>query len=392
MQLIERKKYLRVLKENLKYYPVTALLGTRQTGKTTLARVIMEEYLKNNQKVHYFDLELPTDLQSLKEPQQALQGLSGLVIIDEVQRKADLFPLLRVLSDRRPLPARFLVLGSASGNLMRQTSESLAGRIAYLELPGFNITEVQENEKLWIRGGFPESFLAQNNEVSFKWRQNFMRTFLEQDIPSLDVRIPSMQLRRFLQMAAHYHGQVWNHSEIGRSLQISDKTVKSYLDIFTETFIVRQLAPWYDNPGKRVIKAHKFYIRDSGLLHVLLDVKNQEELLRHPKLGASWEGFALEQLIEAKGEAHHNSYFWSLYKGAEIDLIINLNGKLWGFEVKYSDAPKATRSMHTARDTLDLEHIFVVYPGTRKYYLGKKIDAIPLSAACSFIEDPTKFI
>lgn len=389
MDLIKRESYLKVLRKNLKNYPVTALLGARQTGKTTLARVIMEEFIEQGELVHYFDLELPSDLQSLWEPQQALQGLHGLVIIDEIQRKPDLFPLLRVLSDRRPLPAKFLVLGSACGKLMRQTSESLAGRIAYLELPGFNITEVNENEgqKLWLRGGFPQSFLADDDEDSFKWRQNFMKTFLERDIPSFDIKIPSMDLWRFLQMAAHYHGQLWNNSEIGRSLQISDKTVKHYLDIFTETFIVRQLSPWYENLGKQIVKSRKFYIRDPGLLHYLLNVTTQEELLRHPKLGASWEGFALEQLIELSGESH-NAFFWNVYKGAEIDLIINLKGKRWGFEVKYSDAPSPTKSMHTAIDALGLEHLFVVYPGTRKYYLGERIEAIPLTEACLFLANP----
>ncbi len=386
MELIQRLDYLNILRENLKHYSVTALLGARQTGKTTLARMIMEEFIGLGQEVHYFDLELPSDMQSLKEPQHALQGLRGLIIIDEVQRKPDLFPLLRVLSDRRPLPARFLVLSSASGKLMRQTSESLAGRIAYLELPGFNITEVKENEKLWVRGGFPQSFLAESEEVSFKWRQNFMRTFLEKDIPSLGVHIPLMQLWRFLQMAAHYHGQLWNNSEIGRSLQISDKTVKHYLDIFTETFIVRQLPPWYNNLGKQVTKSCKFYIRDSGLLHTLLNISDQEVLLRHPKLGASWEGFALEQLIELSGETH-GIYFWNIYKGAEMDLIINLKGKRWGFEVKYSDAPIVTKSMHVAKEALELGQVFVVYPGMRRYYLGEGIDAISLGEACFLLKN-----
>lgn len=386
MQLLKRNDYLNALRKNLKNYPVTALLGTRQTGKTTLARVIMQEFIDQGVPVHYFDLELPSDLQSLWEPQQALQGLNGLIIIDEIQRKPDLFPLLRVFADRRPLPARFLILGSASGKLMQQTSESLAGRIAYLELPGFNITEVQENEsqKLWLRGGFPQSFLAADDQLSFEWRQNFMRTFLERDIPSFGIKIPSSELWRFLQMAAHYHGQLWNNSEIGRSLQISDKTVKHYLDIFTETFIVRQLSPWYSNLSKQIVKSRKFYIRDSGLLHYLLRLTTQEELLRHPKLGASWEGFALEQLIELSGESH-NAFFWNAHKGAEIDLVIHLKGKRWGFEVKYSDAPTPSKSMHAAKIALELEHIFVVYPGTRRYYLGEGIDAIPLKEACLFL-------
>lgn len=386
MELIERENYLQILRESINNYPVTALLGARQTGKTSLARVIMQEYRDAGQKVHYFDLELPSDLQSLQEPQQALQGLEGLVIIDEVQRKEDLFPLLRVFSDRQPLPARFLVLGSASGKLMKQTSESLSGRISYLELPGFNISEVEEYEKLWLRGGFPRSFLAQSNEISFKWRQNFIRSFVEKDLPSLGIEVSFMQLWRFLQMAAHYHGQLWNHSEIARSLQITDKTVKHYLDIFTETFLVRQLSPWYGNIGKRITKSPKFYIRDCGILHALLNITEKEELQRHPKLGISWEGFALEQLIELSGEGQ-NVYFWNVYKGAEMDLVLNIKGKLWGFEMKYADAPTCTKSMYTAREELGLEHLFVVYPGTRNYYLGEKIDAVPLHEACAFLKN-----
>ncbi len=390
MELLERKIYLEDIRKRLKNYPVTMLLGARQTGKTTLAREIMAEFKERGETVHYFDLELPSDLQSLKEPQHTLEGLKGLIIIDEIQRKEDLFPLLRVLSDRRPLPARFLLLGSASGKLMRQTSESLAGRIAYLELPGFNILEVDKNEseKLWLRGGFPESFLAESNEDSLIWRENFMRTFLERDIPSFGVKVLPADLWRFLQMAAHYHGQTWNSSEIAKSLQISDKTVKNYLDIFTETFIVRQLAPWYGNLSKRVVKSHKFYIRDSGILHALLRINSRDEILRHPKLGASWEGFALEQLIEL-GRGGYDAYFWNIYNGAEMDLIMHLKGKRWGFEVKYADAPSITKSMHVAKDTLELEHIFVVYPGSRRYYLGERIEAIPLNEACTVLANLT---
>lgn len=380
MQLLQRPSYLERLKKLIKNYPVTALIGARQTGKTTLARMIAEEKKGEGEEVHYFDLELPTHLKRLDEPQQALENLQGLIIIDEIQRRPDLFPILRVFSDRRPLPAKFLVLGSASGVLLKQTTESLAGRIAYVELPGFNINEVspQNQEKLWIRGGFPPSFLAEDEDLSLLWREQFIQTFLERDIPALETKIQPMQLWRFWQMAAHYHGQIWHHSEIGRSLGINDKTIKHYLDILTDTFMVRQLLPWYENVGKRLVKAPKFYIRDSGIFHMLLNLKNINAIQTHPKLGASWEGFALEQIIELSGQGK-NVFFWSTHSGAEIDLLINHQGKRWGFEFKYADAPSSTKSMHSAIDSLSLEKLFVIYPGKEPYFISEKIEAVPLS-------------
>lgn len=376
--LLERPYYLHKLRKLIQNFPVTALIGARQTGKTTLARIIAEE-TKHSQDVHYFDLELPTNLKRLEEPQLALENLKGLIIIDEIQRKPDLFPLLRVFSDRRPLPARFLVLGSASGVLLRQTTESLAGRIAYVELPGFGITEInpENQDKLWIRGGFPDSFLAKDEELSFFWREQFIQTFLERDIPSLGIKVEPMLLWRFWQMAAHYHGQIWHHSEIGRSLKIHDKTVKSYLDLLTDTFMVRQLLPWHENVGKRVVKAPKFYIRDSGILHTVLNLRNLEDVQKNPKLGASWEGFALEQVIQLSQQGKH-AFFWATHGGAEIDLIINHRGKLWGFEFKYADAPSSTKSMYIAINDLSLEKIFVIYPGKESYMLSEKIEVLPL--------------
>lgn len=364
-------------------FPVTALVGARQTGKSTLAKMIAKSFRKEGD-VHYFDLELIADLKILEQPQQVLENLKGLIIIDEVQRRPDLFPLLRVLSDRRPLPARFLVLGSASGELLKQTSESLAGRIGYIELPGFSIVEIdfKAYRKLWVQGGFPESFLAPTEKVSFLWRQQFIRTFLERDIPSFGIKIEPMQLWRFWQMAAHYHGQIWNHSEIARSLQVSDKTVKGYLDVLTHTFMVRQLAPWYNNTGKRIVKSPKFFIRDSGLLHALLNLTSLEEVQRHPKLGASWEGFALEQVIELSGQAQ-NVFFWATQGLAEMDLVMNMHGKLWGFEIKYADAPSATKSMRLAMESLKLDKVYVVYPGDKGYLLEENIQVVPLKEAPS---------
>lgn len=372
----------------MRNFPVTALIGARQTGKTTLARIIAEAH-RETEPVHYFDLELPTNLKILEEPQLALENLKGLIIIDEIQRKPDIFPLLRVFSDRRPLPARFLVLGSASGTLLRQTTESLAGRIAYIELPGFGLTEVdhQNQERLWVRGGFPESYLAENEETSFFWREQFIQTFFERDIPSLGVKVESNLLWKFCQMAAHYHGQIWHHSEIGRSLQINDKIIKSYLDLLTDTFMIRLLYPWYVNVGKRIVKAPKFFIRDSGMLHTLLNLKTYDELQRNPKLGASWEGFALEQIIQLSQQGKH-AYFWATHGGAELDLIINHRGKLWGFEIKYADAPSTTKSMHIAIKDLSLEKLFVIYPGKDRYALSENIEVVPLMQIPNLFDIP----
>lgn len=375
---LERKHFLQRVNESIANNPVTALVGSRQSGKTTLAREIARNYAQNR-PMHYFDLEHPENLSRLENPLRALEELEGLIVIDEVQRKPDLFPLLRVLADRDPLAAKFLVVGSASGELLRQTSESLAGRIEYIELPGFGIEEVEAtlDNQLWLRGGYPRSFLAETVEQSYRWREQFMQTFLERDIGVFGAKVAPVKLWRFWQMIAHYHGQTCNHSEIGRSLGISHNTVKSYLDLLTDTFMVRQLSPWFENIGKSMVKSPKIYIRDSGLLHNLLAIKSMNELRGHPKLGASWEGFALEQIIRLS-EQSRNAFFWSTHGGAEMDLVMNIHGERWGFEVKYSDAPRSTKSMVVALESLELNRIYVVYPGKEAYFIKDHIEAIPL--------------
>lgn len=377
--MIEREDYLIEIAEALNDYPVVALIGSRQSGKTTLARTV-DKLWRNDGKVHYFDLEDLQDRSRLEDPKQALEQLEGLVIIDEIQHKPDLFMFLRVLADRKPLPACFLILGSASGDLLKQSSESLAGRIRYIELKGLSLKEVgfENQNKLWARGGYPISFLAENDKKSFLWREQFIQTFLERDMPALGIRVPALQLWRFWQMAAHYHGQIWNHSEIARSLGVSSNTIRHYIDLLTDTFMVRQVAPWFENLGKRLVKAPKFYIRDSGLLHALLGIKDYEALIRNPKLGASWEGFAIDQILQATRQ-NKNIFYWAVHESAEIDLILILSGKKIGFEIKYSSSPLITSSMKKAIDALNLEKLYIIYPGTQNYQLADKIEVIPLT-------------
>ncbi len=381
MTKIDRATYFNKIKDLLKKFPVVALVGSRQSGKTTLANQIKATW---EGPVHYFDLENPLDMQRMEDPFLTLSHLEGLIIIDEVQHKENLFMLLRVLADRDPLPARFLLLGSASGRLLHQSAESLAGRIAYLELPGFGLWEVgmENREKLWVRGGYPKSFLAESDDDSFEWRDVYIKTFFGKDLPELGVKVMGVQLRRFWFMASHYHGQIWSHSEIARSLGISVNTIRSYLDLLTETFMIRQLMPWYENIGKRLVKAPKVYFRDSGLLHTLLNLKNKEELLNHPKLGASWEGFALEQVIQASGRGEE-VFFWSTYSGSEMDLVMVLNGKKIGFEFKYASVPKKTASMINAKQELGLSHIYVVYPEGPRFLLDENIEVISFAEMIS---------
>jgi uncharacterized protein len=375
---IPRLQHLKQVRDALKRFPVVALVGSRQSGKTTLARALAES---SKGKPHWFDLERPQDAAVLAQAGLSLPGLKGLIVIDEIQRAPDLFPLLRVLADRKPLPARFLVLGSASGDLMRQGSESLAGRIRFHELPGLGLAEVGEGnwERLWRRGGYPKSYLVKGEGESFEWRNAFIDTFLERDIPSMGLRLPAPQMRRFWTMAAHYHGQTWNSAEIGRSLGLSDKTMLHYLQILEQTFMVRLLPPWHENTGKRLVKSPKFYIRDSGLFHALLGLPDAKSLLQNPRLGASWEGFALEEVLKAIG-SDRNAFFWGTHGGAELDLMIRDGGRRIGFEFKYSQAPVPTKSMHSAMADLDLDRLIVVHPGDRAFPLAPKIEAIPLQA------------
>lgn len=373
--MINRNSLQQTLHKKLETNRVVALVGPRQCGKTTLAR----EFVQSD-SVNYFDLEDPLSLARLDQPMTALQNLSGLVVIDEIQRRPDLFPVLRVLADRTPLPARFLILGSASPELLRQSSESLAGRISTIQMSGFSLQEVgtQAQSTLWRRGGFPLSFVAPDESASLEWRRDFVRTFLERDIPQFGFSIPSTSLFRFWSLLAHYHGQVWNASEAARTLNVSEGTTRRYVDLLQDLYMVRLLQPWHTNLGKRQVKSPKVYIRDTGLLHVLLGIRTEQELLLHPRSGASWEGFVIEEMIKAT--APDEVYFWGTHSGAELDLLLIKDGRKIGVECKRIDAPRLTPSMRIAMQDLELSDLLVIYPGSKPYSLAEKIKAIPLSS------------
>lgn len=360
-------------------HPAVAVEGPRQCGKTTLARMLAS----GEGAVSFFDLEAAVDQRKLENPEQTLSPLRGLVIVDEVQRMPGLFPALRVLLDRPDIPARFLLTGSASPAMVRGLSESLAGRVGLLDLSGFDIEEVgpQHLRRLWLRGGFPRSFLAPDETASMTWRESFVRTLLERDLPQLGITIPATTLRRFWTMLAHYHGQHWNAAELARSLGADEKTARRYLDILAGAFMVRPLPPWFENLKKRQVKAPKVYIRDSGLLHTLLGLETMDDLLGHPKLGASWEGFAVEQLLAFFPAGR--TFYWATHGGAELDLLVTAHGRRYGFECKFSDAPGTTRSMRVALADLSLEHLWVVYPGAERYAMDDKITALPATDIAS---------
>lgn len=360
-----------------------AIEGPRQCGKSTLARIIAAA----EPQVSFFDLESPADRQRLATPEQTLRPLRGFVVIDEAQRLPEIFPVLRVLLDRPDTPARFLLTGSASPELVRGLSESLAGRIGIVDLAGFDLAEAGASNwaKLWTRGGFPRSYLAPDDPASFSWRQDFIRTFLERDIPQLGITIPAETLRRFWTMIAHYHGQTWNAAEFGRALGSEEKTARRYLDLLAGAFMVRVLPPWFENLGKRQVKAPKIYVRDTGLLHALHGLSDLNALLGHPKLGASWEGFILEQLIALLGT--RDSYYWATHNGAELDFMTMWGGRRYGFEMKYADAPGTTKSMHVALTDLGLAHLWVVYPGEKRYDLSEKITAVPSRELPALVAD-----
>lgn len=371
--MVRRKAFLRAVEAGLKASPVTALLGPRQCGKTTLAREIARKH-----RAVYFDLERMADAARLQNPERVLGGLRGLVVLDEIQRLASLFPLLRVLSDRRPNPARFLILGSADPWTMKRTSESLAGRVRFVPLSGFGLAETgwTRMRRLWLRGGFPRAFLAPGEAASLVWREDFIRTFLERDLPQMEVRVPAETMRRFWGMVAHYHGQVWNASEIGASLGFSHNTARRHLDELTGAMVVRQLPPFFANLGKRTVKSPKVYVRDSGILHSLLGIGTTRELESHPKFGASWEGFAMEEVLKVTGDRH--AFFWATHAGAELDLVVQAGGANWGFEFKVSDAPAVTKSMRIAMKDLGLRRLWVVHPGRESHPLDKGIDTLSL--------------
>lgn len=369
--MILRKKDIHRIDEMLHIFPVTAILGARQCGKTTISKCVNGS--------HYFDLENPRDIAKFENPQLLLEDLKGLIIIDEIQRRKDIFPLIRFLVDTKK-NQKYLILGSASRDLIISGSESLAGRIGFYYLGGFSLMDTgNENvKKLWIRGSFPRSYLAETERASILWRENYITTFLEKDIPQLGINIPSHTLRRFWMMLSHYHGQVINYSEIGRAFGISDMTVRKYIDILQGTFMVRVLQPYFINTKKRLVKSPKLYIRDSGIYHTLISLENFDQLFSHPKIGASWEGFALEETLKSLEKRNEEVFFWATHSGAEIDLFFKSGGKNYGIEFKLADAPGLTKSMQSAVRDLDLEMLFVVYPGNDEYRISENIKAIPV--------------
>src|SRR3989344_1693791 len=370
--MIERV-YKKYIEKALDRSRAVALLGPRQCGKTTLARQFVDTRSPN-----YFDLEDPSTLIGFEDPKTSLEHLKGLVVIDEVQRRPGVFPIFRGLLDRVPLPAKFLILGSVSPGLLKQASESLAGRLELIEMGGFTLSEVGQKKqmRLWNRGGFPLAFLAKNDEDSFSRRVNFIRTFLERDLREAQgLDVPAVTLHKFWIMLAHSHGKIWNASPIASSLGLTHPTVRKYLDILTGLFMVRQLQPWHANIKKRQVKSPKIYIRDTGLLHALIGIKAEEEISRHPVCGASWEGFVIEEVI--RSVEPHDIYYWATHQGAEIDLVFNKGGKMYGVEIKRQDAPTMTTSIRTALEYLKLERIAVIYPGSRRYSIHKQVDVVP---------------
>jgi uncharacterized protein len=358
----------------LERYPVVAMLGPRQCGKSTLAREVCR--LRSGT---FFDLEDPSCPLLTDSAKFVLDSLRGLVVLDEIQHKPDLFPLLRVLADRTDAPARFLLLGSASPNLVKHVSETLAGRVAMVPMSGFDLTEIGADNfrSLWLRGGFPRSWLAETNVESMEWRNNFIRTFLERDIPALGIRVPAATLRRFWGMVSHFHGQIWNAAEFGRSLGAQESTAKHYLDILESTFVLRVLPPWYENLGKRLVKSPRVYFRDSGLLHAFFQTESELELLSHPRAGASWEGFAIEQILSIVGTSE-NAWFYRTQAGTELDLMVQHKGKRYGFEFKLADNPSITKSMTIAMQDLELEKLFVIHPGEGRVMLRERMERTAL--------------
>jgi predicted AAA+ superfamily ATPase len=379
--MINRPNYLDRLDTATHRSPITAILGPRQCGKTTLARMYTAD-----KSVTYFDLDSVPDQRRLQNPELVLVGLEGLVIIDEIQQMPELFSTLRVLVDRPDNKVRLIIMGSASPQLIRNASDSLAGRVEFIELDGFNLQETGSEtwQTLWLRGGFPRSFLAASEDDSLAWREGFIRTFLERDIPQLGINIPASAMRRFWTMLAHYHGQIWKASDLSRAMGLSDKTVRSYLDILTGAFMLRQLQPWFENTGKRQVRSPKIYLHDSGLLHSLLNIPDTMTLFGHPKVGASWEGYAIDQVLSIL--QLNEAYFWATHNGAELDLMFFHKGKRYGIEVKFSEAPEITRSMHIALRDLELAQLWVIYPGEKNYPVHDQIRVCSIMQLSQIVE------
>ncbi|MCD4701816.1 MAG: ATP-binding protein [Candidatus Aegiribacteria sp.] len=384
--MIKRPDLFKSLNRCITENPVTTLLGPRQCGKTTIARTICEPA-----PVHYYDLENPADRSGLANPLTALGNMDGLVILDEIHRMPELYEILRVLVDDTSHHASYLILGSASPGIVRDVSETLAGRIGFVDMGGFNLKEISPDnwEKRWLRGGFPRSYLAADEDSSFRWRDNFARTFLERDLRQFGFSIHPESMRRFWIMVAHYHGQIWNAAEFARSLGRDEKTARNYLDILSGTLVVRQLQPWHVNIKKRQVKSPKVYIRDSGILHSLLSIRTRRDLLSHIKAGASWEGFALEQILSITGD--RDAYFWSTHGGAEFDLLLSPEGARLGFEFKFTDNVHTTKSMRIAIEDLELKHLYIIHPGVRSYQIDANISALSISNLISNLSDIMKF-
>lgn len=371
--MVERKGYINRVKKAISRSLIVALLGPRQCGKTTLARMICD-----HQPSTYFDLESQTDLRRLVNPEMILASLQGLVVIDEIQTKPDLFAALRVVVDKPENKCHFLILGSASPGIIKNVSQTLAGRVEFVDMAGFDVTElgVESWRQLWNRGGFPRSFLAGDDQDSFAWREGFIRTFLQRDIPQLGINIPAPAIRRFWTMLTHYHGQMWNASRVGAALGVNDKTARSYLDILTQTYMIHQLQPWHENIRKRQVKSPKIYFRDTGLLHSLLDLRDFHAITGHPQVGASWEGFAMEQII--RKTIPSQVYYWATYSGAELDMFVISRGKRYGIEFKFSEAPDKTKSMEIAVESLKLDKLLIVYPGENSWPINETISVCPI--------------
>jgi len=386
--MILRTRHLELLKRQLVNFPVVAILGARQVGKTTLATQLEADW---DGPKRYFDLEDPDDQARLAEPAFVLRELRGLVVLDEIQLRPDMFPLLRVLADRPGTPARFLILGSAAPELLKATAETLAGRVVFHELDGLAPDEIAPLasapdwlDTRWLRGGFPRALLAHDLQLSREWREAFIRTYLERDLPQLGIHLPALTLRRFWTMLAHYHGQTWNGSELARALGVSDKTVSRYLDILEGTFMAFRLTPWHANVGKREVKAPKVYVADTGLLHSLLGIGEHDALMAHPKCGASWEGFILREVIRHIGAKRGEAFFWGVHAGAELDLLILQDGCRLGFEIKLTKSPQVTASMRSAKETLGLDHLYVMCHGEGEPWpLAEGVSAVPAARLAS---------
>jgi predicted AAA+ superfamily ATPase len=380
--MIPRDAHVAAVLQLLDQFPVVLLLGARQVGKTTLAGMVAAQWAETTR----FDLEDPRDETRLAAPMLALEPLRGLVVLDEIQRRPDLFPMLRVLADRPGTPARFLILGGASPELIRASAESLAGRVAHHELPGLGLAEVGAAhwQQCWLRGGYPPSFLASDDLASLRWRQELIRTLLDRDLPALGLRLPAETLRRFWQMLAHYHGQIWNGAELARAFGVSEKTVRHYLDLLVSTYMVRVLPPWHANLAKRQVRSPKVYIADPGLLHALLGLGNLSDLTGHPKVGASWEGFAIAAIMAALGARREECSFWALHTGAELDLLVVRGQRRLGFEIKLTDSPRMTPSVRSALEHLELERLYLVHAGEHRFPLAERVDALPLRALATW--------